>query len=74
MQEHEVCDDSGLRRLGRSCSDAVEDTCPHEATVGLCFRSPDVAGETDKSRCQQNRTSAKCSLQRNPEKVAETKH
>ena len=41
MQEHHVSNDIRLYGLTRTSCKAIEHGCPHEATIGLGFGSPD---------------------------------
>lgn len=47
MQEHHISNDVWLNSLSRASCDAIEHTCPHEATICLSFGSPDGAAKAD---------------------------
>lgn len=47
MQEHHISNDSRLNSLSWTSCNAIEHTCPHEATIRLSFGSPDGTAKVD---------------------------
>ena len=66
MQKHHIGDDIGLNSLSRTSCDAIEHTCPHEATIGLSFSSPNGTAKANQKRGEINRSPAEGCAQRYP--------
>ena len=66
MQEHHISDDIGLNSLSRTSCDAIEHTCPHEATISLSFSSPNGTAKANQEGGQINRAPAEGCAQRYP--------
>ena len=66
MQEHHISNDIRLYGLtGTSCK-AIEHRCPHEATIGLGFCSPNGTAKAYQVGREINRSPSKGCAQRDP--------
>lgn len=66
MQEHHISNDIGLNSLTPTSCNAIEHTCPYEATIRLSFGSPDGTAKANQEGREVNGSPAEGRAQRYP--------
>ena len=66
MQKHHISNDVRLNSLSRTSCNAIEHTCPHEATIRLSFGSPDGTAKADQEGRKIDGSPAEGCAQRDP--------
>lgn len=74
MKKEDVSDYCWLNTFGGTSTNAVQDTCTHEAAVRFGASPPDHGTETDELTRNVDDTTAKGSAQWNPNEVGESKN
>ena len=67
MQEHHISNDIRLYGLSRTSCKAIEHRCPHEATIGVGFGSPDSTAKAYQIGCEINRSPSEGCAQWDPD-------
>ena len=74
MQEHHISNDIRLNSFSWTCRKAIKHACPHEATIRLCFGSPDGTTKADQEGREIDGSPAEGCAQRDPILYQNLKH